>query len=90
MKGLQTYQSPALTTLIYVDSDCSLPTGQWSAVSSDCLRAWITALLCQQSLIADSSNLEMTKALSGCLQLLLCIGWMYVAQAILHRLNSPP
>ena len=23
-----------LTTLIYVDSDCSLPTGQWSAVSS--------------------------------------------------------
>lgn len=33
MKGLSTYQSPALATLIYVDSDRSLPTGQWSAVS---------------------------------------------------------
>ena len=28
------YQIPALATLIYVDSDCSLPTGQWSAVSA--------------------------------------------------------
>ena len=28
------YQSPALATLVYVDSDCSLPTGQWSAVSA--------------------------------------------------------
>lgn len=28
------YQFPALATLIYVDSDFSLPTGQWSAVSS--------------------------------------------------------
>ena len=28
------YQFPALATLIYVDSDRSLPTGQWSAVSS--------------------------------------------------------
>ena len=28
------YQSPALAILIYVDSDLSLPTGQWSAVSS--------------------------------------------------------
>ena len=27
------YQFPALATLIYVDSDLSLPTGQWSAVS---------------------------------------------------------
>ncbi len=33
MKGLQTYQFPALATLIYVDSDRSLPSGQWSAVS---------------------------------------------------------
>lgn len=42
-KGIQKelwHQSPALATLIYVDW---LPTGQWSAVSSDCLRAWITA-----------------------------------------------
>ena len=69
------YQFPALATLIYVDW---LPTGQWSAVSSGCLRAWITALLCQQSLIADSSNLEMTKALSGCLQLwIMCSCRMY-------------
>ena len=34
LKKLQTYQSPALATLIYVDSDCSLHTGQWSAESS--------------------------------------------------------
>ena len=36
LKKLQTYQSqsPALATLIYVDSDRSLPTGQWSAESS--------------------------------------------------------
>lgn len=33
MKGLQAYPFPALATLIYVDSDYSLPTGQWSAVS---------------------------------------------------------
>ena len=34
LKKLQTNQSPALATLIYVDSDRSLPTGQWSAESS--------------------------------------------------------
>ena len=34
LKKLQTYQSPDLATLIYVDSDRSLPTGQWSAESS--------------------------------------------------------
>ena len=34
LKKLQTYQSPALATLIYVDSDRSLPTGQWSAENS--------------------------------------------------------
>ena len=28
------YQIPALATLIYVDLDYSLPTGQWSAVSA--------------------------------------------------------
>ena len=34
LKKLQTYQSPAVATLIYVDSDRFLPTGQWSAESS--------------------------------------------------------
>ena len=34
LKKLQTYQSPAFASLIYVDSDRSLPAGQWSAESS--------------------------------------------------------
>ena len=64
MKGLQTYQFPALATLIYVDSDCSLPTGQWSAVSPTvCLRG-SQIFLCQHSYFVDSPTLNDVKTLS--------------------------
>ena len=62
------YQFPALATLIYVDSEnISLPTGQWSAVSSTVLKRG--SQKCQHSIFVDSSNLEESKALSRCLRL---------------------
>lgn len=70
------YQFPALATLICVDW---LPTGQWSAESSTVYSRGSQIALCRHSYIVDSSHLEMAEALSGCLQLLLFIGQMYVA-----------
>ena len=59
MKGLQTYQFPALATLIYIGFGSLLTVRSMVRFREPYpLFAWITQILCRHSYIVDGSNLE--------------------------------